>query len=186
MRTGLWFLGAIDGALLLRFAHQDDTLVGSKFGAPLVGHIVLALSVSERDQRNSIVLGVPLDGFHETTGDRLDHRRRRHRMPAVHAYELQNPFHRLPHRNVDVVVHPIDALQFEHDMIPPNFRHALWRSEFRLPSWFATHGQVINQSSEEPHVTCSLVRQSPAGVMRPKSHQFSRSESGLPAGWTRW
>src|SRR5439155_10576558 len=101
--------------------------------------------------------GVPLDGFHETTGDRLDHRRRRHRMPAVNAYELQNPFHRLEHRNVDVAVHPIDALQFEHDMIPPNFRHALWCSEFRLPSWFATHGPVINQSSGEPHVTCSLV-----------------------------
>jgi hypothetical protein len=75
--------GAIDGALLLRFANKDDTLVLSKSSAPLVRDIVFALPLCERDHRNLIVLSIPLDGFHETTGDRLDHRRRSHRMPAV-------------------------------------------------------------------------------------------------------
>jgi len=64
MRTWVMaFLGAIDGALLLRFANKDDTLVLSKFGAPLAGDIIFALSLSERDHRNLIVLGVPLDGL---------------------------------------------------------------------------------------------------------------------------
>src|SRR5258708_7189495 len=145
------FLSAIDGALLLRFANKDDTFVLSKSGAPLVGDIVFALPFCERDHRNLIVLGISLDGFHEMTGDRLDHRGRSHRMSAVNAYELQNPFHRLQHRHVDVEVHPVDAFQFEHYMVTQYFRHALRCSGFRLPTWFATHSPSYKSKLRGPH-----------------------------------
>ncbi len=88
-------LSTIDGALLLRLADKDNAFVLGKCGPPLVGDIVFALPFGKRDHRNLIVLGKLLDGFDETTRDRLDHCRRSHRMPTVDADELQNPFHGL-------------------------------------------------------------------------------------------
>ena len=60
-------------------------------------------------------------------------------MPAMDADKLQNPFHSLQNGHVDVEVHPIDPLKFEHHMIAQYFRHALWRSRSQLLSRFSTH-----------------------------------------------
>src|ERR1700751_6231482 len=70
------FLGAIDSALLLRFAHEDNTFVRSKSGPALVGDIVFALTFLEGDHRDIVVSDVAFNRFNKTAGGRLNHRRR--------------------------------------------------------------------------------------------------------------
>ena len=75
----------------------------------------------------------------------------------MNANELQNPFHRLQDRHIDVEVHPVDAFQLQQHMIAQNLRHALCRPKIQIPSWFATHGSVINSISSEIAFTRSSV-----------------------------
>jgi hypothetical protein len=42
-------LGAVDGALLLRFTYEDDSFVRSKCCAALIGDIVFPLTLLKRD-----------------------------------------------------------------------------------------------------------------------------------------
>src|SRR5246127_3292093 len=147
------FLGAIDSALLLRFAHEDNTFVLSKSGPALVGDIVFALTFLEGDHRDIVVSDVAFNRFNKTAGDRLNHLRRGYRMSAVDADELENPLHRLQNGHVDVEVHPVNPLKFEHHMVAQYLRHALWVSRSQPLCRFATHGSVINQNSLESHTS---------------------------------
>src|SRR5579859_1388192 len=87
------FLSAIYSALLLCFAHEDDTFIFGKSSTALVGDIVFTLTFLECDHRDVVTLDVALNPFDETPGDRFDHRCRGHRMSSVDADELQNPFY---------------------------------------------------------------------------------------------
>ena len=104
------FLGAINGALLLRLANEDDAFVLSKSGTALVGDFIFTLALQERNHRDVMLLDVALNRLDEAAGDRFDHGRRGYRMPTVDADELQNPFHCLQDGHIDVEVHPVDPL----------------------------------------------------------------------------
>src|SRR4030081_1401017 len=87
-------------------------------------------------------------------------------MPTSDADEIQNPFHRLQNRHVDVKLPPVDSLNFEHHMLAQYFRHALRCPKSQLLCEFATHGSVINQSSLEPHIYMLVgLRRSLANVL---------------------
>jgi hypothetical protein len=49
------FLGAIYSALLLRFAHEDDTFGLSKSSTTLVGNIIFTLAFLERDHGDVVI-----------------------------------------------------------------------------------------------------------------------------------
>src|SRR3982751_3667367 len=123
--TGSWvtpFLGTIYSAFFLRFAHEDDAFALSKSGTALVGNIVFTLTFLERDHGDVVISDVAFNRFDKAAGDRLDHRCRGHRMPAMDADELQDPFHRLQNGHVDVEVHPVDPLKFEHHTATEHLR----------------------------------------------------------------
>lgn len=106
------FLGAINPAFLLGLADEHHALWPLELLALLFGKVILALSLLEGNQRNSVVFGKLLDGTDKLARDRLHHVSGGHFMPAVDPYELQCAVDRLELGHTDVEVHPIDALHF--------------------------------------------------------------------------
>ena len=73
--------------------------------------IILALPATERHDVDPVALGVALDGLDEALGHRRHQRRRRHR-PAVHLpEEVGHAGSGLQQGQVDIEVHPVDALE---------------------------------------------------------------------------
>ena len=89
-----------------------------------MGHVVLALSLSEIDHRNVVISREAVETGNEVLADRLQQRRRREGMAPMVTQERHHPLHVLQSRLVDVQIHPIDALHLESDMSGENLSSA--------------------------------------------------------------
>jgi len=92
----------------------------------LGGHIVFTLVAFKADERYVLLLGVALDASHEVPGHGRGQRRRSKRGLTVIAEESRNVLLALQPRDVDVEIHPVDALQFECDVVSQDVVDAVW------------------------------------------------------------
>jgi hypothetical protein len=102
--------------LLLRPADEQHALGPGEGGQELAGHVVFALALGEVDPGDLPLGG---EGPHRP-GERLGHRRQccrgRHRLAQVPADIADQPGRVLQLRDVDVQIHPVDALHLEGHM----------------------------------------------------------------------
>ena len=67
-----------------------------------------------------------LDGLNEMPRDRLHEGRRRPRVAAVLAEEVHHAAYMLELRHIHVEVHPVDALDFQRDVLAQDLGDAPW------------------------------------------------------------
>jgi hypothetical protein len=106
-------LGAHHPSLLLGLADEQDPLATRELPQIRLGHRLLALPLLEGDHLDPVLLGEPLDRGHECPRHRRHQRGGCEEVFAMLAEEVRNTSFRLQNRDVDVEVHPVDALQLE-------------------------------------------------------------------------
>ncbi len=89
-----------------------------------MGHVVLALPGAEVDQIHALVGDEAVDGRHEGLRDRVHEHRGHEREPPVELEEAHHPEIVLQTRLVEVEVHPVDALDFQRDVVAEDIGHA--------------------------------------------------------------
>jgi len=112
-------LGAKDRRLLLRLAHEDDPLDAVELGVVLLGDVVLALPLGERDQGDLFLLDEAVDGVdegcahrrHECRGGEGISPRWKRKKAATTAIGLEPGL-------VDVEVHAVDAFRLPESRGP--------------------------------------------------------------------
>ena len=77
-----------------------------------------------KSTRGMVVPGVAVHRRHEHLGDRCEHDRGGHRLAHLPVDVVHQPGVVLQLRDVDVDVHPVDALNLEDDMIGQDIGHA--------------------------------------------------------------
>ena len=93
----------------------------------MLGHnIVLPLPFAEVHDGNLLLFGQPFHARHEAFGYRVHERRGGECVAAMAAEEFHDSALTLQGRNVHVEVHPVDALQFERDVMIEDLGYALW------------------------------------------------------------
>ena len=110
--------GAHHARLLLGAADIQNPFVGVELLQILQGDVVLALVLAKAHQIDTLRGDKLLDACHESDG--LG-RHRRGRGKALTEMAAQVPHHAtyaLQLRHIHVQVHPVDALAFEHDVVP--------------------------------------------------------------------
>jgi hypothetical protein len=85
--------------------------------------VVLPLALGEVDHGHALFLGEAVDGRHEGPGDGLEHDRRGHPVATVLAEETDYALGKLQLGDIDVQVHPVDALDLERDVPGQHVRH---------------------------------------------------------------
>ena len=92
----------------------------------LLGDVVLALVLGEADHLQPVLGDEALDAGDERLGLGCHRRGRSEALAQMAAQVPHDATDALQLRHVDVEVHPVDALAFEHDMVTQDFAHAVW------------------------------------------------------------
>ena len=119
-------LGPQHGRLLLGSAHEHHALGGGEVLQVLRHHVVLPLTLLERDERDLVRLHEGVNGGDEPLADGIHQRRRGDGLAAVTPEEGGDPALVLQPRHVGVQVHPVDALDFQRDVLPQNLGDGPW------------------------------------------------------------
>ena len=90
------------------------------------GDVFLTLAGVERDQRDALGRHEGVDGGPEPLADRFHHHRRGEGLPAVLAKEVDHAAFRLQPGDVEVEVHPVDALQLPGDVVGDDVGNGPW------------------------------------------------------------
>ncbi len=106
-------LGAEDRHLLLGLAHEEYAFVLLEPGQEPPGHVVLALTPPECDERHVLFVDEGLDGTHERSADWRHESRRWHGLAAMTSEKADHAELSLQPRNVGIKVEPIDALDLQ-------------------------------------------------------------------------
>ena len=126
------FLGAIDGALFLRFANENHAFALRELGAQLGSELTFTLSFFEGDQRDLMIFHELLDRLDESPGHRLHSvSGQDFRFPLL-PNEVQPALQNLQPSHDDVQLHPVDGLRFQNYVVIQHFRDGLWQLRLRL------------------------------------------------------
>jgi hypothetical protein len=142
----------------------------------LVHHVVLTLPPGEVDPGHLLVAGEPVYRRAEPVADLGQRRGRGDRQPQLPVYVGDQTSRVLQPGDVDVAVHPVDALDLENHMIVQDiantarYIHDGLRSEIRRP---APTGQLLPQGSHIP-VTAQSSR-----VILPNQSPHTRGDHGM-------
>jgi hypothetical protein len=83
----------------------------------LFGKVVFALPLLKGDEGNLVVLGKALNRGDELASDGLYHTGGGHLVPSMDTNKLQGAFDGLQLRDINVEIHPVDALHFQHHVL---------------------------------------------------------------------
>jgi hypothetical protein len=117
-------LGPDHRGALLRLADEENALLRSKLGQVALGDIVLALVPLEGDEVDALTFRESLDGLDEFSRHRGHQRGRGEVEAAVVPEEPGHALLSLKDRDVQVAVHPVDALELQGDVLIENFGDA--------------------------------------------------------------
>jgi len=118
--------GAIDGALLLRFANEDYAIALWKLCAHFGGDLIFALAFFEGYQGDLMIFHELLDGRYEGPGHRLHGVGGQDLGFPLLPDEVQRTFQNLKPSHDDVEIHPVDGFGFQNHMLVQHFRDGLW------------------------------------------------------------
>ena len=116
-------LGSERGRLLLGLAHEEHPFVALKALQVLVGDVVLALALGEGDEVDPLVVDEALDVLHEPLGDRVHEGRGGEAEAQVAAEEAHHAGCVLELRDIEVQVHPVDALNLQGYVLGQHIAH---------------------------------------------------------------
>jgi hypothetical protein len=119
-------LGAKDGCLLLCFAYEDDPFAAVELGVVLLGDVVLALPLGERDQGNLFLLDEAINGVDEGGAHRGHQRRRSEGLTAMEPEEGGDTAIGLQPGLIDVEIHAVDAFDFERHVVLEDIGGGTW------------------------------------------------------------
>jgi hypothetical protein len=119
-------LGPKHRRLLLRLADEQHPLGLREPLEVLRRDVVLALALPERHHRNPLSFREALHLVHEPLTDGVHQRTRRKGISTMEPKETRHAPFALQLRNVDVEVHPIDALDLQGHMPLKDLSDALW------------------------------------------------------------
>src|SRR5512135_1468222 len=120
------FLGAEDRRLLLSLAQEDDALGPVEVGVVLLGDVVLALPLGERDQGDLFLVDETLDRGDEGLADRVHESRGGEGLTAVEPEEGSDASFGLEPGLIDVEVHAVDALDLEGQVLAEDIGNGTW------------------------------------------------------------
>lgn len=118
--------GAHDAGLLLCPPDVEHALNGVELLQVLLRDLVLALVLGKAHHLHALLGDKALDGSHEGLGLRCHPGGRSEALTQVAAQVPHDTTDALQLRHVDVQVHPVDALAFEHDVVAQDFADAVW------------------------------------------------------------
>jgi hypothetical protein len=113
-------LGAENGCLLLRLAHENDPLGWVEMLQMIRHHVIFALPLMKLHHGDGVLLSESLDARYEVATARRHQRRRSHGLPQVLAEETDHPLLPLQSRHVNVEIHPVDTFDFQGHMLLQN------------------------------------------------------------------
>ena len=119
-------LGPKDRRLLLRLADEQHPLGLREPLEMLRRDVVLAFALPEQHHRNRLSFPEGLHLGHEALTDGIHQRTRCKGISTMVPKETRHAPFALQLRNVDVEVHPIDALDLQGHMLSKDFRDAMW------------------------------------------------------------
>ena len=155
-------LGAIGGRLLLRLADEEHPLVALEIGQVGLGDVVLALTLLEGDQVDTVLGDEVLDVGHEASGHRVHECRRSERRSPVALEESHHAGLVLELGHVEVQVHAIDALDLQGHVIVEHFGHRTGYGHFRAPVDMALTGNNrFGRFKARPHGPAPRLGRSP-------------------------
>ena len=111
-------LGAHHARLLLGAADIENPFVGVELLQILQGDVVLALMLAKAHQIHTLPGDKLLDACHEGGSLRRHCRGRGKALTEMTAQVPHHATYALQLRHINVQVHPVDALAFEHDVVP--------------------------------------------------------------------
>ena len=120
------FLGAEDRRLLLRLAHEDDPLGLAEARSVLLGDVVLALPLGERDQGDLFLLDKAIDSGDEGLAHGVHQCRGGEGLTTMEAEERGDTAVGLESGLIDVEVHPVDAFDFQSHMVLEDIGDGTW------------------------------------------------------------
>jgi hypothetical protein len=110
-------LGAKQPGLLLRPADEQNPFLLIEAGQVGMHDIVLVLAFHEVHPRHLLVAGEAAHGGAERVGDLPQWGGGGDRQPQLALHVAQQPRRELQLRDIDVAVHPVDALDLEHHVV---------------------------------------------------------------------
>jgi hypothetical protein len=110
-------LGAEQRRLLLRPPDEQHPFLTAEPGEVFVHHVVFALAFDEVHPGHLLVTGEAAHRHAERVGDLPQRGRGGDRQPELALDVAQQPTGMLQLRHVHVAVHPVDALDLEHQVI---------------------------------------------------------------------
>jgi hypothetical protein len=113
-------LGAKQRGFLLCPPDEQHSLVPVEAGQVLVHDLVFALSLHEVNPRNPLIAGEPTHRDAEHIGDLPQRRGGRDRQPQLALHIAQQARRELQLRDINIAIHPVDALHLEHHVIGEN------------------------------------------------------------------
>jgi len=119
-------LGAIDCALLLRFADEDEAVAMRVFGSQLGSDLILASPLFEADEGNFMLLGEALDGLHEGAGHRFHRGRGKDLGLPLVADKVERALQDLEAAYDHVQIHAVDGFHLQSYVPTQDFGHGLW------------------------------------------------------------
>ncbi len=120
-------LGAKQRRLLLRTADEQHPLGPARClepGQVLVHHVVLTLPLDEVDPGDALIDRIPAHRGAERVGDLAQRRGRGDRQSQLPVDVTHDPSRILQLRDVDVEIHPVDALDLEDGVLGDDIGHS--------------------------------------------------------------
>jgi hypothetical protein len=114
----------------LSLADEDNALGLFELLPLFGGDVVFALPFAELNHRNLLPARIVLQRRHELLADRVHQRAGDELVAAMKAKEVHHPLFPLQTGNIDVQVHPINAFDFQGDVLVQHFGNASWCAHF--------------------------------------------------------
>jgi len=146
----------------LSLAEEQNAFVALETRTICRGHVVLALSLAKLDHRNVVLRDEGIDLSQKRVGHDAHQRRGSHRLAAMKAEEASGLLLRLEFRLIDIEVHPIDAFDFQGDVIVDDvgnaagYTHDWLRSTKVRRTTTALSGQTLGLRKQTPPIDRSL------------------------------
>jgi hypothetical protein len=109
--------GVEDSSFLLGPADEQHSLRALGSGQVLVHDVVLALTLAEVNHRETVIDGVTTNAGDEVLAHRRHQRRGRDLETPMPGQKPDDLSDTLQLRDIDVQVHPVDGLDFEHHVL---------------------------------------------------------------------
>jgi hypothetical protein len=168
--VGAASLGAEDADLFLGLADEDDAVLDLGGGKETLGEVILALVLLEGDERNTVRLGEILKPADEILGHRIHQGGGGEAVAAMEAPEVGDGLVGLEPGDVEVEVHPVDALEFEGDVFVEDLGDGAWYGHGGLRWWTPGHFDgpptARGQNNTDLRIRPRLCRRGPLATRR--------------------